>query len=345
MRVGVIGLGLGMHHARVYHKNPRAVVAALADLDARWLEHAAEQIGVGKERLYTNYKELLQHPDLDAVSVCLPNFLHAEAAIAALEAGKHVLCEKPMTISLKDAEAMHEASLRTEKKLMISQNQRFEGGSQFLKELADNHFFGEIYFIRTGWRRPMGMLPGPTSRRADGSISNRNWFNERSKGGGVLRDLGSHMLDYSLYLTGFPKFQGAYGSCYRKFYPEGYGSDGFTVDSEDHAMAHIKFENGLSIQLEVNFGSHIEEEVVFTEVYGTKGGASKRNGVLKLFTESAGYVSSTVVKPISRETKGVIDRFVDCVVDDTKPPVPSEQGVELIRIIEAIYESAGFVAQ
>lgn len=339
LNVAVMGLNMGLYHVEAYLKNKDARLIAICDYDKPWLDFCKDKFK--PDYAYTDYKEMLANKEIDAVSVCLPTYLHAEAAIAALEAGKHVLCEKPMAVNAIEAQAMHNASVKAGKKLMISQNQRFGEDAQYLKKIVDTGVFGEIYFIRTGWRRPMGGMPGPFGSRENGAVLNRNWFNEKDKGGGVLRDLGSHMIDLAMYLTGFPKLVEASANCYRKFYPDGYVPGEYIVDSEDLAAGHIKFANGMSMQLEVSFGSQIEDEVYFTEIYGTKAGVSRRNGMLKFFKTNDIGGTVEIVKSYNVDSRGTQDRFIEAVLNGTEPAVTSAQGVEVIRILDAVYASAG----
>lgn len=342
LNVGVIGLG-GISHAHIkpYQANPRSNLMAICDIDEAWLMRQSKELNVNNA--YVDYRDLLANPEVEAVSVCVPNYLHAEVVIAALEAGKHVLCEKPMAVNADEARAMKDAAEKAGKKLMISQNQRFGQDAQLLKRAVESGLFGEIYFIRTGWRRPLGMMPGPIWKRADGSIYSRNWFNEKDKGGGVLRDLGSHLIDLALYLTDFPECIEASCSCYRKFYPDERAGKDYPCDSEDLAAGHLKFDNGMSIEFEVSFGSFIEEEVVFTEIYGAKAGASRRNGEIKFFKAIDGGFTTETVRSIDIETKGPVDRFIDCVLDDTEVPVTPTQGVTVIDVLDRVYKSAGSI--
>ncbi|MHB1485241.1 MAG: Gfo/Idh/MocA family protein [Saccharofermentanales bacterium] len=340
LNMGVIGIGMiSTNHTSSYIDNPRANLYAICDSSETWLPDAKEILK--PQKAFHDYNEMLADPDLDAVSICLPTIQHAEATIAALNAGKHVLCEKPMAINAAEARAMHEAAIKSGKKLMISHNQRFEQNVQMIKREADNGFFGEIYFARIGWRRTLGGMPGSNVVRPNGDIYSRNWFNEKDKGGGVLRDLGSHLLDLTMYITGFPELISADASLFRKFYPDEY-IEGVTIcDSEDLVTAHIKFGKGLTLQLEVSFGSFVEEDVVFTEIYGTKGGASRRNGVLKFIGNRNGCGTVDIVKRYDFISKTPQQRFVDAVIDDTPVPVTSEQGLKVIEILDSIYKSAG----
>jgi predicted dehydrogenase len=339
LKVGVLGLGcISYSHIPAYLSNPDVELYAVCDKSESWLNYRAKQLNIS--HAYTDYKKLLDNPEIDAVSVCLPTKFHAEASIAALNAGKHVLCEKPMAINANEARAMSEAAVKNNKKLMVSHNQRFDPDVQLMQKRMKEGFFGEIYFARIGWRRSLGMLPEQDLVRENGEHYSRNWFNEKDNGGGVLRDLGSHLLDLTMFITDFPKLKSADASCYRKFYVPGYNGS-FTCDSEDLASAHLKFDTGLAIQMEVSFGSLIEREVLFTEIYGTKGGASRRDGKLKFVTEKGGVCDTEEITKYDAGYKGPQARFVEAIINDTEVPVTPAQGQNVIEILDAIYKSAG----
>ena len=340
LRVGVAGLNMGYSHLNSYKKDPRVELYAICDNDPRWLEFVANAENPVKK--YGCFDEMIKDPEIDAISVALPTRYHALATIAALEEGKHVLCEKPMAVCHKEALEMIRASEKAGKKLMISHQQRFGSDIQLMKNRQAAGFFGDIYFMRIAWRRPLGMMPDRFTIRGNGDIYNRNWFNEKDNGGGVLRDLGTHMIDLALYLSGFPEMEGAYGSLYRKFFPEGYDGS-YPVDAEDLANAHIKFKNGMSVQLEVSFGSHVENEIVLTEIYGTNGGASRRNGEVKFFSSSGDGSFAEIVKNCKIKTKSSQEHFVDAILGDHEVPVTAAQGAEVVRILDAIYESGGMI--
>jgi predicted dehydrogenase len=350
VQVGIIGLGgiSGAHIPR-YMGDPRARITAICDIDPDWL--AREKARLNVPRAYTDYRDLLANPELDAVVVCLPTWLHPQAAVDALEAGKHVLCEKPMACSAAEARTMLAAAERTGKKLMISHNQRLGQDIEYLRRLNREGVFGEIYFMCLAWRRPLGMMPSPVSRRPDGTIYNRNFFNERAKGGGVLRDLGSHLLDLALYITGFPEPDTVSANCYRRFYPDlpQPELDKYIFDAEDLAAAHIKFKNGLSFELEVSFGSMIEEEVLSTEIYGTRAGASRGSAHgtvekpgLKIFRYNETAVTTETVKEFRLPRINPDGAFITCILEDRDPPVTAAEGLKGVEILDAIYRSAGF---
>ena len=327
-----------MGHLASYARNPRVELAALCDHDADWLAYVAKEYH--PKKTYLTYGEMVADPEIDAVSVCLPNSFHAVASVAALKAGKHVLCEKPMAVTVGEAKSMEEASLASGKKLMISHQQRFENNVAFLKANADAGVFGKIYHIRITWRRPHGMMPLPNTVRANGGVYSRNWFNEKDNGGGVLRDLGTHLIDLAMYMTGFPAMLDASGSLGRHFYPEGFENGEYVFDSEDTAVAHIRFEGGLSVSLDVCFASYTGNEVVSLEIYGTKGGASRVNGDVRVYSNyGAADTASNVIRYANKE-KTSQEHFTDAILNDTPVPIPGREGVAVIRVLDAIYKSA-----
>jgi len=184
VRVGVIGMGMGRNHAVAYRDCPEAELVAICDVDSHRLEQVAGE--VHPWRTYTQAEDLLADGEIDAVSLCLPNALHCETAIRALEAGKHVLCEKPLAMNAAEGERMVETARRLGRTLMMHFNYRFQPTSQAVKRFVDEGQLGEIYFGRTLWHRNRG-IPGIG-----------RWFTRKeAAGGGALIDLGVHRLDHS----------------------------------------------------------------------------------------------------------------------------------------------------
>jgi len=342
IKVGILGLGaISNSHINYLISCERAELYAICDRDEPWLAHEKARLGV--KYACADYNELLRNPEIDAVIIALPTVFHAEVTIKALEAGKHVLCQKPMACSAAEARAMCAAGGTSGKKLMISHNQRMEPAVQNMKRLNDEGFFGDIYVVRLGWRRPLGMMPSPLTVRKNGEVYSRNWFNEADNGGGVLRDLGTHLLDLALYITDFPEMAEASCSLYRKFKPDlpAEELEKYRFDSEDMAIGHVKFKNGLSMQLEFSFGSMIEKEKIITEVYGTKAGASRQNDMLTLITPGLKSVSVEHASGLrSHMTANPTEAFLDCIINDTEPFVTGRQGLRVVEILDALYASA-----
>lgn len=333
VRVGVVGLGVGGGHAKMYQSLPNAVLVAICEVSEPWLKHCQEQWNV--PNAFTDYREMFAMKDLDAVSIALPTFLHAPATFAALEAGKHVLVEKPMAMDAAEGEQMAAVAKKHNRVLMISFNQRFCPDSMFLKRYIQEGHMGDIYFARTLWRRPMGVLPSPMAERPTGSY-NRNWLNEADKGGGVARDLGSHMIDLAMWLMGFPEVAEVHGCAYTMFGPDFVKGKNAKFDADDHTVGFVRFKNGASLQIEVSFGSYAEKETIVTELFGSKGGALRNHGQpLKLFGEVAG--AYTTIEPrLSEPPTSTQTEFVNSILEGRQPLVTPEQGITVMRIIDGL---------
>lgn len=331
--VGVIGVGIGSLHIQGYKQCPEAEVIAVCDANEERARACANQYGI--PNVYTDYKEMLSRNDIDAVSICTPNYLHAPMTIAAFEAGKHVICEKPLAMTPAEGEAMVEAAKKAGKLFMTAFNNRFRGDSQVLKKFIDNGRLGEIYYGKTGWIRRKG-IPGMGS-----------WFTKKSmSGGGPLIDIGVHVLDLALWFMGCPKAVTVTGSTYAKFGPKGEGSGTWGTaetnggfDVEDLAAAFIRLDTGATLFLEASWASHIKQDMIYTSLCGTEGGADLEP--LQIYTDIDGV--QTDLLPSFPQLSGhimEIRHFVDCLTKGTELISTGEQGLEVVRILDAIYRSA-----
>ena len=338
VRMGIAGIGaMGQGHVQAFTANPDSEVIAICDQSKEWLEHCKQQWKT--KYAFTDWNDLVACHDVEAIAVCLPTIFHDPIAIAALRAGKHVLCEKPMAMTTAKAQAMADAASQSGRILMISYNQRFGGDIQFLKKYIDEGNMGEVYFVRTAWRRSMGVLPPAMLQRATGEQYSRNWFNEKSMGGGAALDLGSHVVDLAMYLMGFPKLKQLLGMSYNKFLPEFLAGKGVGYDADDHSVGFAVFENGASMQIEASYGSYIEHEKIIQAIYGDKGGACRESGQpVKLFTKSSGEYK-TVIPTIDIPGTRPMDHFVECIIEGRTPIVTPEQGVAVTQVLEGIYKS------
>jgi predicted dehydrogenase len=245
--------------------------------------------------------------------------------------------EKPMAMNAIEGEQMAAAARSAGKTLMISLNQRFDPDVQYLKRYIDEGHFGEIYFARTLWRRPLGGLPSPTIDRPTGMYTERNWFNEAAKGGGALRDLGAHVIDVALWLMGYPELQDACGRAYTKFIPEHLAGKSLSGDADDHSVGFARFKNGASLQIEASFGQHIDHDELITEVFGTKGGALRWSGrPPKIFGRTAGAYSTTEPR-LNEKRSSAQQEFVEAVLEGRPPLVTPEQGIAATQIMDAIF--------
>jgi predicted dehydrogenase len=339
VKMGIAGIGaMGQGHVNMFTANPDSEIVAICDQSKEWVEHCKKEWGT--KFAFTKWEDLVTCDEVEAISVCFPTVFHDPVTIGALDNGKHVLCEKPMAMSTQRAQAMADAAKRSGKKLMISYNQRFGGDIQYLKKYIEDGNVGEVYFVRTAWRRGMGVLPAAKNLRSSGEQYSRNWFNEKKMGGGAGLDLGSHVVDLAMYLMGFPKIKQVVGMAYNKFLPEFLAGQGVESDADDHAVGFVKFENGASMEIETSYGSYIEHEKILQAIYGDKGGAHRESGQpIKVFVKSNGG-SKTLTPSIDIPSTSPMAHFIECILEDKTPIVTPEQGVAVTQILEGIYKSS-----
>lgn len=336
--IGIIGAGgISEAHLEAVKEEPRAKVVAIADVSLKMASNRAARHEI--PHVFTDYQEMLERADIDAVIVCIPNYIHAEAAKQALAAGKHVLCEKPMALDTQQAEEMIESAKQADKILMVAQNNRFRSDAQYVKQLIEDGKLGHVYHAKTGWVRRNG-IPGWGS-----------WFTRKElAGGGPLIDIGVHMLDLTLWLVGHPKPVSVLGQTYAQFGPHKRGlSEWGKIDErghfdvEDMTVAFITFDNGFTLTLDASWASHIREENVFLELNGTEGGTSLNlmEDRLMLYHEWNGAPSTTQIFPKQRKERVLLfQNFIESIEGEAAPLCTPEQALYINRLIEAIYKSA-----
>ncbi len=339
IKVGIIGAGsISESHIAGYKALENVELYAVCDInEERALNYSKKH---GMKHVFTDYNEMLKLAELDAVSVCTWNSVHAPAAIAALKAGKHVLCEKPMATSTEEALAMEKAAADAGKVLMIGFVRRFGNDAKVLKDFMDNGMMGDIYYAKASYLRRFG-CPG-------------GWFGDRRRsGGGPLIDLGVHVIDLVRFLMNKPKAVSVTGATFDKLgarsnvkQEKAYvaADSGDIFDVEDMAVALIKFDNGAVLHVETSFSLNIKNDVGNIELFGSKSGA-KLDPKLEFYSEMNNYlVDVTPAHNTALSFNGLFENeiahFVDCVSNGTKCISPAEDGVEIMRIIDAIYESA-----
>ena len=287
------------------------------------------------------YEELLKVKELDGVVVGTPNRFHAEQAIAALEAGKHVFLEKPMAMNVREADAILSAMKKSGKVVQIGMVNRFKGSVQSLKHFVDAGRCGSIYAGQTFWYRRRG-IPGFGG-----------WFTTKSmSGGGALIDIGVHMLDLGLYLMGFPKPVAVSGATYnmwqelgRYTYTSMWGAPtpGGKKDVDDYALATIRFAEGQTLQLNVSWALNVGfmQPEQGLRLMGDKGGVALEGlDNPHVYTEEAGHLVD--MKPYyATVDPGVeeIKHFGECIRGEAKPMPSAEQGRTVQSILDAIYRS------
>ncbi len=342
--IGIIGTGniWEWGHSTPLLEHPDVEVRALCDIDEDKAKASAKKHELDVKRVFTDYKDVLALDDVDAVDICTPNYYHSKIAIEALEAGKHVFCEKPDAVDGAEAQRMADASKASGKKLMVMRNNRFREDAKFVKKFIQAGYMGKVYTGRCGWIRRRG-IPGKGG-----------WFTTKEmSGGGPLIDLGVHIIDLTIWMMGNPRPVAVTGSTYREF-AESESSDSVhsafgekkedgIFDVEDLAIGFIRFENGSSLQIEFSWASNIEEEGSFVELRGTKAGCNLGSGEPKIFTEFEGTlcdVAPRLPKPKMSGHGLNLHHFVDYVLGRVEPIFTPEQGVDMIKILEGIYTSA-----
>ena len=334
LRCAVIGLGMGRGHIAGFREHPDAEVVAVADTDAAKLEKFRDELKL--PAVYTDPLEMISKERPDVLSVAVPNKFHAELTIAGLEAGCHVLCEKPMAMNAAEAETMLAASRRCGKRLGINFSYRFNPQAYAMKQIVDSGRIGNIYFARTVWMRRRGM-PGFGG-----------WFGTRElAGGGPLIDLGVHRLDLALWLMGYPEPEWVMGATYDKIAGPIAAKSGKKFDVEDFACGFIRFKNGASLEIDASWAGNIKErEFMQTRLLGDKGGLLHRNlnesyeFKLECFEEIDGCQFDTELHPPVPECHKSYYTFIDAIVKDVPFTVAPEEGVTVMRLLDAIYESA-----
>ena len=325
VRAAVVGLGWpGIQHLKGYMADPRSEVIAVCDLDKGHARRVAKEYKVS--RVYTDHLKMLENDDIDAVSVCLPNFLHAPISMDALNAGKHVLCEKPPARSAQEALAMAEAAHQNGRTLMYALVQRFDGSTQRLKQLVREGELGEIYFGKAGYVRRRGI-----------PVGKEGWFVDKERsGGGALIDIGVHALDCVWWLMNSPRPVEVMGTSYSHF--KHLVPDDIRYDVDDATFAQIRFENGATIILETTWALNLPGDN-YIKVAGTKAGATL--SPFTLYTEEDGReLDKPLDAPSINSFDEEVKHFVECIVDGTEPISSAQQGIMLMQMLDGIYESA-----
>ncbi|KRE64849.1 Gfo/Idh/MocA family protein [Paenibacillus sp. Soil750] len=341
IRIGVIGAGsISEMHLKSYHTNPDAELYAICDLNEERAKAKAEKYGI--QHIYTSYEDLLTNEAIDAISICTWNNSHAQISIAALEAGKNVLTEKPLCTSVKEALEVEDAVRRTGKTLQVGFVRRYASNTRIIKSFLDNNELGDIYYAKASCIRRLGNPGG--------------WFSDVDRsGGGPLIDVGVHVIDLCWYLMGRPKVKSISGNTYKKlgnranvknlaFYKAAdYDPTHNTV--EDLANALIRFENGASILVDVSFTLHAKEDELTVKLYGEKGGAElepqlsiiteKYDTILNL-TPQINNLSFDFVAGFQDE----INYFIEVCQGKKETLSPVQDGVEMMKILCGVYESS-----
>ena len=349
LRIGIIGCGgiATSKHMPSLAKVKEVEMVAFCDIIEERAINAAKKFGAEGSKSYVDYKELLKDETLDVVHVCTPNRSHSFITVDALEAGKHVMCEKPMAINSEEAKKMVDAAKRTGKMLTIGYQNRQRKDAKYLKAEADAGVFGDIYYAKaTALRRRAVPTWGV-------------FINEYEQGGGPLIDIGTHALDLTLWTMDNYKPKYCVGTTYHKLNSQTESAnvfgqwkpEEFTV--EDSAFGFIVMENGATINLESAWAINMTEtKEACTTICGTKAGAKMLDqGVLEingvnhntmyesrpnLDGKGVPFYDAGSYSPAEEEAK----QWINAILTGTQPTVLPEQAYCVTQILEGIYESA-----
>ncbi len=335
--VAVFGAGaIGSDHLASFKLHPAARVVAIAEVSRERGREAAERFSIPE--LVTDYRALLRRRDIDVVSIALPNYLHAKVALDALKAGKHVMLDKPMATSARDAAKLVAEAKKQGVLLMVGQNFRFNQETQMARHIVEAGTLGDIYHAKTSWLRRAG-IPRIGS-----------WFTQRRfAGGGCTYDIGVHALDRCLHIMGDFDAAAVSGQTYAKFGTRGLGNGAWgrseidpkaPFDVDDLSVALIKMRSGRTVLLEVSWAAHGPlADSNSTQLFGTEAGLDLPPP--RIFRNTpTGYTVETVnILPPPVSTNRMV-HFIDCLLGNAEPFVKPAESLAIQRILDGIYVSA-----
>jgi predicted dehydrogenase len=328
-KIGVIGVGhIGRSHLRGYRECAKTDVVAIADVNAAALTAAKEEYGV--PWAYEDYGALLARDDIVGVSVCTPPFNHAEITIAAAQAGKHILCEKPMCMTASEARAMVTAAREAGVRLGIcSGRARFGAEIEAARDYVLSGRLGEVYYLRiTSFRR--------RGRPGIDILKQSLWFLDADRaGGGALYDVGCYDLDQMLYILGSPAPRTTSAMTFRGI-PHNL-PPGTRYDVDEHVTVFVRFEGGVTATLEKAWAVH-GPQTHAAMVLGSLGGLSLNP--FTFYTDEDG--SHKDIKPDLPQPSGasLLSNFADVCLKGAEPKTPGEDGLKVMLISDAALRSA-----
>lgn len=332
VRVGIIGAGWpGAAQARGFLAAGGFKLIAVADLIPERRKKLMAEFGISRE--YADASELIKDANIDAIAVCLPNQLHAPIALAALRAGKHVVCERPPALSAAEAKRMALAAEKNKKVLLYDFQRRFGGHEMAAKVAIGKGYIGDVYHVRCVWTRTRGIPFGT------------GWYTQREKsGGGAMLDVGLPLLDVGWHLLGQPRPLDAFAVAHAKLGPALAAGAPFDVD--DTAFALLHFEGGKSLELAASWAINqpAHQNGTVCRAHGTEGAIevyTPNGAVMYRDFKPDGSCKENPLKPPKLTHHAALMRhFKDCIAGRAAPSIGGAEGVALMAMMEAIYRSA-----
>lgn len=343
-RIGIIGSGgIARAHARAYKEMPDVEVVAVADVVPGKAADFITQLELAGAKAFEDHRQLLELP-LDGVSVCTPNVAHHRTSIDALEAGKHVLTEKPMAVTLEQAVEMARVAKRSGKMLTVGFQPRYDPNMQLVRQIVRSGDLGRIYYVETGGGRRRGM-PGGTFIRKD------------LAGAGALADIGCYSLDMALNALDYPKplTVSAYAS---NFFgtDSRYHKEAAQFEVEDFGVALVRLEGDIVLNFKLSWAMHMDT-LGATMFLGTDAGLKVTPagsgpwsgvwdggvGSITLYHDVQGQHADTHIPVKQHNVKIFYEKvrdFVQAIQEGRSAPIPGEQIVRNQAVIDGILRSA-----
>ena len=323
LRIGLVGVGAAaqISHIPALKKTEGLELVALCDRDPVKAARVAQKFGIPKTT--GRLDDLLADEEVDALDICTPNFLHAPMATAALEAGKHVLCERPLARSAEEAAQMVKTARKADRVLMCAVQHRFRADAQLLRKFLEKGDLGDIFFAKAGWLRQRTEWDSDEWRRQ-----------KRESGGGVVLDLGFQMLDLSLWALGGPKVQSVTASVHRSR----------SGEVEDSATAFLRLDSGATLTLELTWGLLMEKDFAYLNLFGSGGAAlwnplrihKGMHGTLVNVTPTMDSARNQYKQSIEAQ----IGHFAESLRKNQKPMGSADEILPVMELMDAIYRSA-----
>lgn len=322
-KIGIVGLGniAQTAHLPILSRLPDVEIVALCDIDRAKAQYLAEKYSV--RRYYNNYEKMLAvEQELHGVVICTPTALHKEMALAAIEAKRHLLVEKPLARTYKEAEEIVTAAKKNHVKLMVGMNNRFRPDAMILKSFIEDHALGKIYYTKAGW-----------FRRLD---TQSHWFTRKTEsGGGVVLDLGIVMVDLALWMMGYPEVQQVLATHYAHW----------TKGVEDTALIYLKMKNDATLTIEASWAFESTSDFFYCDCFGTEGSGSLNpfRIVKRMHGSLVNVAPATVETPQMLYRKSYENELKHWIgaLRGLHPVISTgEEAVHRMKIVDLIYKSA-----
>lgn len=321
-RVAVIGLGgiAQLVHLPILSKLNNVEIVAVSDIQKSKLESVKSKYGVSKA--YSSYKDLLTSEEVDAVFITTPTNTHTQIALDCLKAKKHILIEKPIATTYKEAKQINDMAKKNNCLAMVGMNLRFRPDAMLIKSLINSGEFGDLFYINCGWIRKQS--------------SDEKWFMKKSEsGGGVLIDLGIVLLDLAIWLLDYPPIKTISVQTFNQR----------TKSVEDSAVGFIRFKNSSVLNFEVSWSLHSEHDSFNLSAFGTEGTAhlNPLKAYRKIESTRIDYTPPQAANPkhlFKKSFENEINHFIGAVRGINPLHSTSDDAIRRMKLLEGIYKSA-----